>query len=69
MGHTKETTEVLLGSQLGKWFIRAFCITSHSSQGSNIPSGEYLGVHEVERMKSYAPKGLYVALTRVTDAK
>ena len=36
--HTEETTEVDF-PQLGNWFMRAFCITSHSSQGVKYSGG------------------------------
>ena len=50
------------------WFIRAFAITTHSSQGLNLGSSCYVGIMEFSKLKHRCPRGLYVALTRVVDS-
>ena len=62
-----DVTEVPLDMFPG-WFIRAFAITTHSSQGLNLGSDMYVGIMEFNKLKHRCPRGLYVALTRVVDS-
>ena len=62
-----DVTEVPLDRFPG-WFIRAFAITTHSSQGLNLGSSCYVRIHEFSKLKNRCPRGLYVALTRVVDS-